>query len=219
MRPFRPTALVLLTLFVAGASSSVAAPAVRLFGTDEVRKENLQPFPKWTEVLDRFKLEKDVNSAPCKPSETNKCHYTTWIRFIKDAAALDKLKQIEKVNAFMNQALYVEDSVNWGVKDYWATPGQFFGKFGDCEDYAIAKFLTLRQLGYEGDALRIVVVQDLNLKIGHAVLAVYHEGRVFILDNQIKQVVEAGSIRHYKPIFSINESHWWLHKDDKGNKP
>ena len=60
--------------------------------------------------------------------------------------------------------------------------------------------------------MRIVIVQDLNLKVAHAVLAVYLDDTIKILDNQIKQVVEAGTIRHYRPIYSVNEESWWLHR-------
>ena len=103
--------------------------------------------------------------------------------------------------------------IGGGAKDYWAPPGQFFSKFGDCEDYAIAKFLTLRALGFTGDELRVVVVRDLNLKIGHAILAAYIDGKIYILDNQIKQAIAATTIRHYRRIYSVNEDGWCPHKD------
>ena len=60
--------------------------------------------------------------------------------------------------------------------------------------------------------MRIVIVQDLNLKVAHAILAVYVDGTIKILDNQIKQVVDAETIRHYRPIYSVNEDAWWLHR-------
>ena len=61
-----------------------------------------------------------------------------------------------------------------------------------------------------------MVVRDLNLKIGHAILAAYVDGKIYILDNQIKQVISAKTIRHYRPIYSVNEGGWWLHKRPKG---
>ncbi|MDA0260677.1 MAG: transglutaminase-like cysteine peptidase [Proteobacteria bacterium] len=168
--------------------------------------------------MERFHLEKQAKAGECKVTQTNKCHYKTWANFTAKISKLDRVTQLQKVNAFLNQAPYVADPKNWGVKDYWATPGQFFSKFGDCEDYAIAKFLTLRALGFSGDALRVVVVRDLNLKIGHAILAAYVDGDIYILDNQIKQVIKAQTIRHYRPIYSVNEDGWWLHKSPKGKK-
>ena len=112
----------------------------------------------------------------------------------------------------MNKHPYITDPVNWGVDDYWASIGQFFAKDGDCEDYAIAKFYTLRELGWDNDQMRIVVLQDLNLRVAHAILVVQAGERTLVLDNQINQVVEAAAIRHYRPIFSLNETHWWLHR-------
>jgi predicted transglutaminase-like cysteine proteinase len=64
--------------------------------------------------------------------------------------------------------------------------------------------------------MRIVVVQDLNLGIAHAVLVVYLDGRALVLDNQIDDVVPAAAVRHYRPIYSINERHWWLHRARPG---
>ena len=70
----------------------------------------------------------------------------------------------------------------------------------------------MRALGRDNAHLRIVVLQDLNLKIAHAVLAAYVDGEVWILDNQLKQIVTADSIHHYRPLFSLNEAAWWIHR-------
>ena len=90
--------------------------------------------------------------------------------------------------------------------------GSFMTKDGDCEDYAIAKFMSLRQLGFDNGQMRVVVVDDLNLGVAHAILVVYLDGRAFVLDNQIASVVPAEIIRHYRPVYSINEDAWWLHR-------
>jgi predicted transglutaminase-like cysteine proteinase len=210
------TAAVVLCLgasVIGTAHAAAKAKAVpSIFGTVEVRKTNLAPFPKWTDALERFKQERTDNRGPCKSSPERACHYKVWAKFINGAKDLDAKAQLQAVNDFMNRARYVVDQINWGVKDYWETPGQFFAKFGDCEDYAIAKYMSLRALGFEAAQMRIVVLQDLNLKVGHAVLAVEMDGQTWILDNQIKTVIEAGRIRHYRPVYSVNERAWWLHR-------
>ena len=183
-----------------------------IFNTIEIKKKGLKPFPKWTGAMKRFLNEKQKNDGKCKPTARKKCYYQTWANMIDDLRDKGPWKQILGVNKFMNRAPYVVDKMNWGVKDYWSTPGQFFAKYGDCEDYAIVKFLSLRALGIPSKSMRIVVVQDLNLKIAHAVLAIYVKGKVLVLDNQIKKVVEPKTIRHYRPIFSLNEEGWWLHR-------
>jgi len=91
-------------------------------------------------------------------------------------------------------------------------PGQFLGRNGDCEDYAIARFMSLRALGFDDRLLRIVVLGDLTPLLAHAVLVVYYQGEALVLDNQIESVLPASAIRHYRPIYSLNEHNWWLHR-------
>jgi predicted transglutaminase-like cysteine proteinase len=183
-----------------------------IFNSIEIQKKGLKPFPKWTNAMERFINEKQKNEGKCKATARKKCYYQTWVGMINKLKDKDPWKKILGVNKFMNRAPYVVDKMNWGVKDYWSTPGQFFAKYGDCEDYAIVKFLTLRALGIPSKSMRIVIVKDMNLKIAHAVLAIYVKKKVLVLDNQIKKVVEAKTIRHYHPIFSLNEEGWWLHR-------
>ena len=203
-------ALLGASLLAVSEAAFAATPA--LFGTREIAKTDLEPFPKWTGSLERFFKEREANKGPCEKTATNKCYYTTWAKFMRSVKDKDPLEKIEAVNTFMNGAKYIVDSINWGIKDYWETPGEFFAQFGDCEDYSVTKFLTLRLLGFKSEQLRIVIVEDLNLKVAHAILAVYVGDQILILDNQIKQVVDSATIRHYKPIYSVNQDGWWLHK-------
>ena len=204
-------ALVGAALF-ADAEGALAAATPSLFGTREIAKTDLKPFPKWTDSLDRFLEERQANKGACKKTATNKCFYTNWGKFRKSLKGKDPLEQIRAVNAFFNRGKYIVDPINWGLKDYWETPGEFFELSGDCEDYAVSKFHTLRFLGFKSEQLRVVIVEDLNLKVAHAILAVYLDDKILILDNQIKQVVDSATIRHYKPIYSVNQDGWWLHK-------
>lgn len=197
--------------FAMSAAQAGAGPGefASLFGTHEFKTENLAPFPKWTGVLDRYQAETAGDSCN---SGSARCGHDRWQRFIADQQRKPPLDQIRAVNREFNRYRYVLDPVNYGVPDYWATPFQFLRLNGDCEDYAITKFMALRALGFDNDALRIVVLRDLNLKLAHAILVVYYEDRVLVLDNQISDIVEATAIRHYRPIYSVNESAWWLHR-------
>jgi predicted transglutaminase-like cysteine proteinase len=194
----------------ATAAAEPAYPA--LFGTNEVRSASLGPFRKWTGVLARQIDERPLYDGPCTARRFNRCHLQEWRQLLHEIAAKDPVAQLEAVNSFMNRAPYVTDPVNYGVPDYWATPLQFMTKDGDCEDYAIAKFMSLRQLGFDNGQMRVVVVDDLNLGVAHAILVVYLDGRAYVLDNQIARVVPAEIIRHYRPVYSINEDAWWLHR-------
>jgi predicted transglutaminase-like cysteine proteinase len=192
------------------AQAAKASPS--FFRSKEIRSSNLKPFKKWTGALGRYVKERSKIKGDCKATKLNKCHYAAWVKFLTSIKKKDPVTQIRLVNKYMNQAKYTTDKANWGKKDFWATPGEFMSKFGDCEDFAISKFLSLRMLGFKQNQLRVVAVKDLNLKVGHAVLVVYHGGKVLVLDNQIKKVIEASRIRHYTPVFSINDKFWWRHR-------
>ena len=117
-----------------------------------------------------------------------------------------------KVNTFINKTPYITDSKNWGKSDYWATPVEFFTRGGDCEDFAIAKYVSLRALGVPENRMRIAIVQDTVKNIPHAILVVYTNSGAMILDNQSTVMKSADTVKRYKPIFSINRTAWWVHK-------
>ncbi len=205
--------LLTASLGLSGGASAASTPAYpKLFDTSEKRSLNLKPFPKWTGALDRYFKDAGLPEGSCDDAAFNKCHLAYWGDFIDKLADVPPLEQLDSINRYMNEAPYITDPRNYSVKDYWATPKQFFDRDGDCEDYAIAKFTSLRALGWDNTHMRIVVLQDLNLKIAHAVLVVYVDGEAWILDNQIKQIVTADTIRHYRPLFSLNEDSWWIHR-------
>jgi len=141
------------------------------------------------------------------------CNKSLWMKIKllpKNSTILDKLKLINKI---VNEEKYIIDPINWNMADYWATPNQFSIKDGDCEDYAISKYMILKNIGFPKESMRVVILNDENLEILHAVLAVYTEdGKIYILDNQISSVLEDREIHHYRPIYSINELYWWKHK-------
>ncbi len=201
----------LLAAGVALLAAGLAGPAAatqdypELFGTTEVPSSDLKLFPKWRGAVDRFLGEQ----SGCAPGQ---CDGERWRRFIEEMRGKEPRAQLAEINRRMNESPYILDPINWGVPDYWATPFQFLRRDGDCEDYAIAKFMVLRALGVPNERLRIVVLQDINLRIAHAILVVYLDGEALVLDNQIESVVPATSIRHYRPVYSINEEGWWLHR-------
>lgn len=203
-------AAVVGVALMAGGGSARAGDG--LFGSREVRSVRMAPFTKWLGMLKRFEQHANAVDTPCTISRFRRCYFQSWSKFITDIGDNDRRQQLAAVNTRMNASPYITDPRNWGLKDYWETPGEFFRKDGDCEDYAIVKYMTLKALGFDPASMRIVVVQDINLKVPHAVLAVELEGESWILDNQARSVVKATSVHHYRPIYSINENAWWLHK-------
>ncbi len=211
--------LAILLLFLTAAVLTVAPSAAdakkdakaSYFRSVEVRRNNFKLFTKWTGMLERYEEEK-VIVRNCKPTGGIPCTYDNWDTMLEKLQGKDRMTQIDTINRYMNQSRYIIDPINWGVPDYWETPGQFFIREGDCEDYAITKYMSLKRLGLDPKKMRIVVLQDLNLNIAHAVLIIQINGKNLVLDNQIENVVEAKTIRHYKPFYSINEEAWWLHR-------
>ena len=82
---------------------------------------------------------------------------------------------------------------------------------GDCEDYAIFKYVSLRLVGFKPDDLRIVVLNDTLRGLAHAVLAVYLADGVYILDNVTNAVLPQDRISQYVPYYSLNETARWAH--------
>ncbi len=198
-----------ITTEVQAAAASRFPP---LFGSREVRSSNIGFFPKWTGALERAAAEALGTRAACKPVSPGRCiGGADWGRFLVSLAGASREAQLEAVNRYVNQAPYLPDLLNYGARDHWATPVELFARGGDCEDYAIAKFVALRALGFSNSRLRLVVVQDLMRRRPHAVLAVKVNDGVLVLDNQLPWIVPAEALGHYRPFYSVNEENLWRH--------
>jgi predicted transglutaminase-like cysteine proteinase len=185
-------AAIVLLPFTAGAISNP------FFTVHEIRSTNLSAFVKWTSMLPRYQ---------------NEARDSRIDNMVASLRGKPVVKQLQEVNRFYNAVPYVEDIDNWGVSDYWATPQEMLSRGGDCEDYAIAKYLALKALGVPESQMRITIVQDNNLGgIIHAVLEVRHAGERYILDNQATEMVSATRIYHYRPIYAINTTAWWAYR-------
>jgi predicted transglutaminase-like cysteine proteinase len=123
---------------------------------------------------------------------------------------------INEVNHFFNQMRFISDQQHWHRADYWATPVEFLSTSGgDCEDFSIAKYFTLRELGVSDKRLRITYVKALRLNQAHMVLAYYArpESEPLILDNLIPQIRPASERTDLLPIYSFNGNNLWMSKE------
>jgi predicted transglutaminase-like cysteine proteinase len=206
------TALAALAALLALAPSAATAATPPLFGTTEFRAESLDALPKWQRVLSQIDRERATYHACVRGSKTCPSRAAVaWQSVVRTHAGRPSIEQLRAVNRFLNDWRYKADDQNYGRRDYWATPLEFLRHSGDCEDYAIAKYVTLRQLGFAPEQLRVVVVRDVVRDLAHAVLAVYLDDEVYILDNLTKAVLPQERITHYVPYYSINESTRWAH--------
>jgi predicted transglutaminase-like cysteine proteinase len=174
-----------------------------LFGSEEQRSTNLQPFTKWSGMFARFDATMNTPAG--------KALMMQWRHDLTPLENLPLPQMAQRVNDLVNQQRYINDNRNYGQNDYWATPIEFFTRGGDCEDFAIAKYAALRALGVPEERLRIAIVHDEEKNLPHAILVVYTDNSALILDNQSKAVLDSAFVTKYRPIFSINRTAWWLH--------
>lgn len=127
--------------------------------------------------------------------------------------AADESAKLLLVNDFFNQIPFDDDWDLWDREDYWATPIEMLGIRGaDCEDYAIAKYFSLRQLGVPEARLRITYVKAVELDQAHMVLAYYPqpEAEPLILDNLVPAIRPAGERDDLVPVYGFNGESLWL---------
>lgn len=139
-----------------------------------------------------------------------------WENLIRQDKSSNDLDKLKKTNHFFNSKIrFVNDNEVWGVKDYWATPIEFICKSaGDCEDFAIAKYFTLKAMGIPDEKLKITYVKALQYNIHHMVLTYYRnpEAEPLVLDNLVDSINPASKRTDLAPIFSFNGSGLWMAK-------
>ena len=135
-----------------------------------------------------------------------------WENLVDQLQGVPEKQQLNRVNRFFNQVRFLDDQMHWRRGDYWATPIELLAtNGGDCEDFAIAKYISLKKLGVPESRMRLAIVMDEWKNIPHAILIVYTDGGPMILDNQVKQASWAHDVDRYRPIYSINQQNWWRH--------
>lgn len=148
---------------------------------------------------------------------------TKWAQMVQDGKGLTDAELLNLANTFVNRrTLYQDDPVAWGQADYWATPLETMGRgVGDCEDYAIAKYLTLLQMGIANDKLRLIYVRAKSGggSIAHMVLGYFAQpdAEPLILDNLITSVRPAASRQDLTPVFSFNSNGLWAEGGPRGD--
>ncbi|ODN66825.1 hypothetical protein A9E74_01522 [Methylophaga muralis] len=155
------------------------------------------------------KIERDFDSDARQRVEA-------WQTLMLEGKDLPELEKLTAVNDFFNNnVMFVDDIVLWNQEDYWATPIEMLSLgAGDCEDYSIAKYFTLKQLGVNEDKLRITYVKAVNLNQAHMVLTYFENRRAIplVLDNLISEIQPANRRQDLIPVYSFNGTGLWLAK-------
>lgn len=189
--------------------ASLAAPtwAEGLFGSIEIKANTIASIPKWVEALGRQRTENllgQCEQGRCKGAKQD------WYEMVQGLKGRGRFEQMVEVHRWHNRYRYITDDRLWGRSDYWETPGEFMDMSGDCEDYSIAKYYTLRALGWSDDDLRMVILRDTVRDIPHAVLAVKYNGENYILDNLASEPLQDKYIRQYTPYYAVNSKARWV---------
>ena len=124
------------------------------------------------------------------------------------ARNLDINKKLTQINLFINGSLAEFDNASMGIDDYWMTPKEFFIKgHGDCEDYVIAKYFTLLELGVKKENLYPAIVKVQGSASFHLVL-LYVEDKnksPLVLDNLSFKILPFSKRTDLTPIAAFNE--------------
>jgi len=171
-----------------------------------------EPFPMSGQLLN-----KTVHETPGIAHE----RIASWKKLISHFQNADHQQKLQAVNRFFNKMQFINDQDHWGKEDYWATPLQMLTtNGGDCEDYSIAKYFTLREMGVPAERMRLTYVKAIKLNQAHMVLAYYPapDATPLILDNLVTEIQTATSRSDLQPVYSFNSTDLWLVKQPGGEQ-
>jgi len=194
-----------------GAPSNLTpngSPSTEPFGLLTFRAPEGMLWVKWRKLEDEIRADERVISD-CR-ADPDQCSSPAALRFLSlvgSARDLPMRVKIATINRSVNsQIRYVSDLQQHGVIDLWSAPlATFTSGEGDCEDYAVAKYVALREAGVKPDDLRLLLVRDRAVGQDHAVLGVRHDDRWLILDNRHSLLLEQTEVRQFTPLFAINQ--------------
>src|SRR5712672_1893840 len=163
---------------------------------------------KWLGVEHKLDDER-VQLALCD-GDRERCVSLAALQFlaiVDSAKGREGRARLGEINRAINLAIHpMSDLARYGEIDVWSSPlVTFTNGTGDCEDYAIAKFVALRQAGISPDDLRIVIMRDTIRGEDHAVAAARLDGHWLTLDNRRMAMVEDAHVRNYRPLFVIDQ--------------
>jgi len=208
----RPEALQLTALDVPAAAnssgaSSAAAESNEPFGFATFRAPEGMLWVKWRKIETEFATEADTVAA-CRAAGTRCTNAAAqkYLALIEESRRLPERARIAQINRVINASIrYTSDEEQFGMPDVWTAPLATLGSGrGDCEDYAIAKYVALRDAGFAAEDLRLLIVHDRNARQDHAVASVRQGGQWLMLDNRHDILLEQKDARHFVPLFALD---------------
>ncbi len=161
--------------------------------------------------------EKLLDHVLEKYGRSAKRRLVKWQEMIQENHDIPEKEKLEMVNEFFNDRIdFLDDIDHWGKEDYWATPVETLAtRGGDCEDFSIAKYFTLKEMGVPVSKMLITYVKALELNQAHMVVTYYANpsAEPLVLDNLIDKIKPASERDDLKPIYSFNGDGLWLSKE------
>lgn len=140
-----------------------------------------------------------------------------WEELVESSRNIPEMGKLEAVNRFFNRHIWFTDDIrHWGREDYWATPMETMATLaGDCEDFTIAKYFTLREVGVADERLRLTYVSSTLVNKSHMVLAYFPtpNAEPLVLDNLMNRIKPASRRRDLTPVYSFNGQSLWRAKE------
>jgi predicted transglutaminase-like cysteine proteinase len=193
---------------VTDAQSLKVAPPVgdEPFGLFTFRAPEGMLWRKWRGLEADMARERTVMDRCRTDAERCPSYAAQFLRLINAVKAKSGRARLDEANRGVNAAIrYVSDFAQFGEADRWSAPlASFATAKGDCEDYAIAKYVALREAGFPLDQMRLVLVRDRAVRQDHAVLAARLDGRWLILDSRRSELMEDADARSLTPLFAID---------------
>ena len=195
-----------LFVWMSGGQAFAAEARPSFLSSSVQQHDSAANLPQWKRILESYDKEAETyglcaRSPDVCPSES----VAAWQVFLRAVRSESRVGQIRNVNVWFNMLPYKQDNWIYGKDDHWASVGEFLEQSGDCEDFAIAKYLTLRQLGFPVDSMWVSIVYDVYSGTDHAFLIVEHDGETFVLDNRDDEVSGTRHSYRYQPHFLFNE--------------
>jgi predicted transglutaminase-like cysteine proteinase len=161
---------------------------------------------KWRAV--KADIDADLRQVESCKSNSSACSDAArrFMLIVNEVRARTGVARIETANRLINGAIrYMSDLAQHATVDVWSAPLASLGTGrGDCEDYAIAKYVVLREAGVSEQDLRVLLVRDRNVREDHAVLAIRNGEAWTVLDNRSSALTPDRELRHFKPLFALD---------------
>jgi predicted transglutaminase-like cysteine proteinase len=182
-------------------------PEATPFGLAAERVSEGEILSKWTGVESEIRKDGQILARCRKDASSCPLAAQRFLAIVDEGRARSGRARIGVINRAINLAIIpTSDLVQWGVVDRWSAPLETFTtRRGDCEDYAIAKYVALRAAGVAPQDIKLVVVRNVDISENHAVVAVRIDSAWVILDNRSLALAPDREIWRATPVFEIDE--------------